>query len=243
MEAYRAPTADFAGAPRPLDRGPGPGDPRGELRRAGPVVQEPRQRGLSSGAPPGGGGVVHGRHPPLAPGRRRPGPTWSSPRSKAGLEPLDRGDLASTVRRLLLLQSLAEAEWLVLILAAVVLVLLSLRATVLGSAGQPPPDRPVPPVVPVRGPLDRPMARVHPGSLFVVSTAGINVEVSRAPRRPRWRSTRRGRRSSGSRSWRAGRASSAPTEPAAGSPATRSSPCAAESCVQGRGATMLSPWA
>lgn len=174
MEAYRAPTADFAGA-------------RAHWIAALAQATHGESSGVRAQLCKSLGNVAFRQERPLEAAAwftaairllPRDGDAWANlefSRSKAGLEPLDRGDLASTVRRLLLLQSLAEAEWLVLILAAVVLVLLSLRATVLGSAA----NRPlivlclllslsvVPWVVQWRESTRDP--------LFVVSTAGINV--------------------------------------------------------------------
>lgn len=62
---------------------------------------------------------------------------WSNlelARSKAGLEPADRGDLGATLQRVLHALSLAEAEWLALFVALALAAGIVLRALVFGRA-------------------------------------------------------------------------------------------------------------
>ncbi len=103
---------------------------------------------------------------------------WSNlefARSKAGLEPADRGDLSATFERVVHALSLAEAEWLALGMALILAALICLRAFVLGSAA----TRPlwvasllacvcsVPWIVQLR--------EAGRDPVFVVSTAGVTV--------------------------------------------------------------------
>ncbi len=67
----------------------------------------------------------------------RDGDAWSNlefARSKAGLEPADRGDLAATFERATHALTRAESEWLALVMAILLAILIVLRAFVLGSA-------------------------------------------------------------------------------------------------------------
>lgn len=67
----------------------------------------------------------------------RDGEAWSNlelARSKAGIEPADRGDLGATLQRVLHALSLAEAEWLALCVALALALGIVLRALVFGRA-------------------------------------------------------------------------------------------------------------
>lgn len=96
-------------------------------------------------------------------------------RSKAGLEPADRGDLAATFERVLHSLTLAEAEWLALFTALALALLIVLRAFVLGRAA----NRPLwvalvlAPILCSSWIVQWSEASGDP--VFVVSTAGVTV--------------------------------------------------------------------
>ena len=103
---------------------------------------------------------------------------WSNlefARSKAGLEPADRGDLAATFDRVVHALSLAESEWLALGMALILGALVCLRAFVLGSAA----TRPLWVALVLACLCSLPwivQSREAAGDpVFVISTAGVTV--------------------------------------------------------------------
>ncbi|HUR29253.1 MAG TPA: SH3 domain-containing protein [Planctomycetota bacterium] len=109
----------------------------------------------------------------------RDGDAWSNlelARTKAGLEPADRGDLAATLQRVVHALSLREAEWLALGAALGVALLVVLRALVFGRAL----TRWLPVAVALAAALSVPwcvqLAEARRDPLFVISTAGVAVQ-------------------------------------------------------------------
>ena len=110
---------------------------------------------------------------------------WSNlefARSKAGLEPADRGDLSATFERLSHYLTLAESEWLALAMAALLAGGIVLRAFVLGAAAS---SRPLALLLVLTlialVPWLVQSGEVARDPVFVISTAGVPVTSEPRP--------------------------------------------------------------